>query len=1255
MKITIGRKIAFPFFVMFILIVGMAGITYQGFNKVNNSLDNMQLEAVKRGSAGNLRFNITQLLMACNDHVITQNRYYQREFDRLNLVVDNYYHEFNRLSLTDEEQLLLEHIKQDLDSIRTISAQIFSIPNPRQSPKAWKLMETMDYRFGEEVNLRSTQIFDGISRRIEAHNIQADTVQENVKNFINTVTLISLILTIVISYLTIYRISKPIIIVAKAADGIANGDYSHRAVVKTHDEIALLAKSFNVMAESIQQSQSALEESKKLTEAIVATVPIGLLVFDSNGKILSVNNSFCDIFGLNYNDLVGQKIEPMFDKLNIQEECRNHILTRNPVTDIECNYSDPVKGLRIMNLTLFPIKLTDGESLLIIEDITKRKHDEQVVSNSEKHFRALIENSTDGLIVVSPDGFLLYESPANNRITGFAHNELLNRNIFEFVHPDDLLSVKEQLKELLRQPNSFKSTEFRIQHKDGTWRWVDVTAKNSLDNTTIGGIVINFHDVTERKRVEEELLKISTAAEQTADCVVITDRDGIIQYVNMAFTKIFGYSKEEALGRTPRILKSGLHPEEFYKTLWKTIQSGKVFTETFINKRKDGELIYEIKTITPIKDKEGNITHFVSTAKEITEQRRAEEALFENEKRLKEAQRLAHLGSWELDLRNNKLRWSDEIYRIFELQSESFDATYEAFLDVIHPDDREFVNQAYTSSVTNRKVYSIDHRLLMKDGRIKYVHEQGETYYDEKGNPVRSIGTVQDITDRKLAEEKLRQGEERYRSTLDDLLEGCQIIGHDWRYLYLNDAADNHNHRPKEELLGKKYMNIWPGIEETKIFSIIKRSMEERVSHQLENEFTFPDGTKGWFKLSIEPVPEGILILSEDINDRKRVEEVLRESEAKFRKLISSLPDAVLVVDTEGRIVYCNQNATKIFAYKLDEMLSCTIEDLLPKRFSEHHLSLRNGYLSEPKSRAMGEGRELFALRKDGSEFSTEIMLEPVEINSNLFILTIVRDITERKKAEEEIFKLNTELEQRVIERTSQLETANKELEAFSYSVSHDLRAPLRAIDGFSKIIMEDYEAKLDDEGKRFLKMIRTNTQQMDHLITDLLSLSRVSRIEINFSSIDMTALVNSIYNEITSTKERKKFVFTVAELPNAIGDTTLMKQVWSNLLSNAVKFTLPKNNRKIEIGSYQEKGKNIYFVKDSGAGFNPNYVHKLFGLFQRLHKTDEFEGTGVGLAIVQRIIHRHGGEVWAEGKINEGATFYFSLPNSKSQLSKGV
>lgn len=252
---------------------------------------------------------------------------------------------------------------------------------------------------------------------------------------------------------------------------------------------------------------------------------------------------------------------------------------------------------------------------------------------------------------------------------------------------------------------------------------------------------------------------------------------------------------------------------------------------------------------------------------------------------------------------------------------------------------------------------------------------------------------------------------------------------------------------------------------------------------------------------------------------------------------------------------------------------------------------------------------------------------------------------SKRKRAVEALEKLNRELEQRVQERTLQLELSNKELEAFAYSVSHDLRSPLRALDGFSRILLEEYANILDAEGKRLLDIIRENAQHMDQLITDLLILSRVVRAEMQLSSVDMTALAHAVYRKIAPSDLQERFVFSVESLPAAPGDAVMLRQVWHNLLANAVKFTLPRPAGRIAVGGYTVDNMHVYYVEDNGVGFDPQYSHKLFGVFQRLHGREEFEGTGIGLAIVQRIVQRHGGQVWARGKVNEGAAFYFSIP----------
>lgn len=382
--------------------------------------------------------------------------------------------------------------------------------------------------------------------------------------------------------------------------------------------------------------------------------------------------------------------------------------------------------------------------------------------------------------------------------------------------------------------------------------------------------------------------------------------------------------------------------------------------------------------------------------------------------------------------------------------------------------------------------------------------------------------------------------------------------------------------------------------------------------------------------------------------DRVRQEiqtELNRSEEGKATILDTSL-DAIITMDHSGRVLQFNPAAQKIFGYAEAEVVGQEMGQLIiPPSLREQHRRGLASYLATGEGPVLGKRIEMTAMRADGTEFPVELSIT-LNAGGGLPVFTgFVRDITERKRAEEELNRLNEELEQRVAKRTVELEAANKELEAFSYSVSHDLRAPLRSIDGFSQALMEDYGDLLPHEGRDFLQRIRNASQRMAKLIDDLLNLARVTRAPMRSIPVDLSQLARGIAVEHQRSQPERRVNFKIARNLKARGDPNLLQDVLENLLDNAWKFTAKREHAEIEFGSKSENGEIIYFIRDNGAGFDMAYVGKLFGAFQRLHDMAEYSGTGVGLATVQRIIGRHGGRIWAEGAVDQGATFYFTLP----------
>jgi PAS domain S-box-containing protein len=770
----------------------------------------------------------------------------------------------------------------------------------------------------------------------------------------------------------------------------------------------------------------------------------------------------------------------------------------------------------------------------------------------------LLDSLSEVFYGLDLDWCFIYLNHKAEELSGRKREDLIGKNIWEeFPQGVDTQAYKEMHRALAQQ---------QTIHFETFSAFLKAWVKVKVCPTRIG-LAVSFQDITQQKQTEEETRRLVAIIKTSHEAIIGETLAGIITSWNLGAEKIFGYAADEVIQKPITLLIPPEKQGEETILLQKIALGETVENYDTVRLRKDGSKIDISVSLSPIFDENGILVGASKIAQDATERRRVEAEIRASEAALKQAQRVAHVGSWTWHIQSNRLTWSDEMYRIFGITAASFSGDLsEVVSHAIHPDDRAAVESANSTVISNRKPVPLEYRVVWADGTVRVVWaEAGDMLLDSAGNPSVLTGIVQDITERKRIEANLAGYAERLAAVnrLDRIIASSLNIGE----VYDKFVSE------LQELMPLDRTSLVRFNEAGDQWQLVRQWTRHQAKIAVGVAMPVQGSVMEWLVKNRIPYSEALVG-----EHREWSETAFLHREGIRSRLLLPL----------------------ILREKVIGVL--TVASRQPAAFSADDLAILTTFADQ-----------------------LAIAIQ----NSDLY---------------EQIQNHAAELEQRVIERTAQLEASNKELEAFSYSVSHDLRSPLRAIDGFARILERDFAEQLPEAAQRYLHLVRDSSQQMGKLIDDLLSFSRLNRHELKKQIVDINGMVRQIFDDLSREYQQRRFEAHIAALPACQADPALLKQVLVNLLSNAIKFTQQCPVTQIDISCQEQNGEWVYAIKDNGAGFDMAYSDKLFGVFQRLHGVEDYPGTGVGLAIVQRIIHRHGGRIWVQAEVDKGATFFFTL-----------
>jgi len=1022
-------------------------------------------------------------------------------------------------------------------------------------------------------------------------------------------------------------------------------------------------------------AEEVLREKTLQFNAILANSPALITMFDRENRYVAISQTARDHLGLPEQAVLGKTFRDLFPPevaAVFQQRVQRVWTSKAPLT-IEDRL--PVGEKEYIYATiLFPLLNADNEVTGvcgIASEITDRKQSEERVRQSEENLKKAQQVAHVGSWQWQIKTNQLVWSDEMYRIFGIRKEEFtgsLSDVLMQSIHPEDLPAVEYSNNSVINNKRPIP-LEYRVIWPDGSVHVVWAEAGELvLDDTgapaVLSGIV---QDITDRKRAEAVLAERSQFIESllnlTPDILYIYDlveRKNV--YSNDGIQKILGYTVAEIQAMGEQILPTLMHSDDWQMyvaqmpTRYAQAQDNEQIYQQFRMRHVDGgwhwlearERIYQ-------RQPDGSPRQIFGVIRDMTERKLAEESLQQSEERYRS---------------------------LFNGMTEGF-ALHEIVCDADGvPRDYRFldVNPAFerlTGLQRSKVIGSLQSELLPNEdpkwvqmyGRVALAGEpcQFENYspvlkrhyevFAYRPAPRQFAVLFMDITDRREVEIRLVE-QQKLLQSIAEMIPDIVYLYHvqEQRHLYINKEVAS--------LLGYSTEEIKTIGSDVILKSIHPDDLPKVMLHidaiaHAQNNANFPieyrirekDGAYLWFYVRERVYqwnqahqPDVLFGIVQDITKRKLAEEELRQSEARFAKAFHANPAAMIVTRlADGIVLDLNESYQQALGYTREELIGHT---LLERRIYQQPEE-REKIIKRLCQDGSVHDYIIALQTKTGDIRQGLFALELIELDGEQCILAIFHDITDRQRAEHEIRQLNAELEQRVHDRTAQLEAANKELEAFSYSVSHDLRAPLRHVTGFVEMLNKRAPAALDDKSKHYLQVISESAQQMGQLIDDLLSFSRMGRVELSKTAVNMNQLVQEAISILQPDTQGRDILWRIETLPEVNGDPALLKIVFTNLIANALKFTRSKPHALIEIGHRIGADETIFYVKDNGSGFDMKYVDKLFGLFQRLHRAEEFEGTGLGLANIRRIIHRHGGRTWAEGAVEQGAAVYFSLPNT--------